>query len=297
MFKAFRPKLPQQEQGFTLVEVLVAILITSLFVAVAMQGTLLAAFFKVRARQLSEATTWIQADLENVKNQAAQVPYTSTFLTVNAAPNATQIIVASVNGLQVGDRLKVGTDSTNNVIQSINTITSTITLNANLGTDQANGAAVMPRCDADISTGGFANYLAQNLPSLSNGGTKTITGKVYALSRSFSIKNIDRFEVLELTYSVAPQDAHTTLTAPALVTSTTLNVASVTGFRVGDKLTVGTATDNTVQSVSVNNNTINLTNQLGSNQLSGAGVDVSTKILTIVNTEVISDAAFQCPQS
>lgn len=68
----FKPKLPQQEQGFTLVEVLVAILITTLFVAVSMQAMVLAAVFKTRAQQYAEATTWIQEDLENVKYQASR---------------------------------------------------------------------------------------------------------------------------------------------------------------------------------------------------------------------------------
>lgn len=68
----FKPKLLQHEQGFMLVEVLVAILITSVFVTVAMQGMVLATIFKVRAQQYTEATAWIQADLENVKYQASQ---------------------------------------------------------------------------------------------------------------------------------------------------------------------------------------------------------------------------------
>lgn len=68
----FKPKLPQQEQGFTLVEVLVAILVTTIFVAVSMQAIVLAAVFKTRAQEYAEATTWIQQDLENVKYQASR---------------------------------------------------------------------------------------------------------------------------------------------------------------------------------------------------------------------------------
>lgn len=65
----FKPKLQQQEQGFTLVEVLVAILITVAFTAVALQVMVFAAVFKARARQYAEATMWIQEDLENSKAQ------------------------------------------------------------------------------------------------------------------------------------------------------------------------------------------------------------------------------------
>ena len=67
-----KPKLLQQEQGFTLGEVLIAILIASLFVAASMQAMVVATVFKVRAQEYSEATTWIQQDLEDVKNQASQ---------------------------------------------------------------------------------------------------------------------------------------------------------------------------------------------------------------------------------
>lgn len=66
------PKLPLQDEGFTLFEVLVSILVVTIFLAVAMQALLLATFFKVRAEQRNEAANWIQRDLENVKNQAKE---------------------------------------------------------------------------------------------------------------------------------------------------------------------------------------------------------------------------------
>lgn len=64
-------KSSQQEHGFTLTEVLVAILITSVFVATAMQAVVVAAVMRVKAKRSAEATTWIQQDLENVKSSAA----------------------------------------------------------------------------------------------------------------------------------------------------------------------------------------------------------------------------------
>lgn len=66
------PKVPLQTEGFTLFEVLISILIVSIFLAVAMQALLLATVFKVRAEQRNEAATWIQKDLEFVKNQAKE---------------------------------------------------------------------------------------------------------------------------------------------------------------------------------------------------------------------------------
>lgn len=67
-----QPKLPQREQGFTLAEVLVSMMITSIFFAVAMQAVVIAAILKARAEQYDEAVTWIQEDLELVIRQASE---------------------------------------------------------------------------------------------------------------------------------------------------------------------------------------------------------------------------------
>ncbi|MBW4641190.1 MAG: type II secretion system GspH family protein [Gloeocapsa sp. UFS-A4-WI-NPMV-4B04] len=218
-----KPKLPQQNEGFTLVEVLVAILITTIFVAVTMQSMVLAAVFKARARQFSEATTWIQEDLENVKSQAT-LQSTTLSNELDATPGSyevtdTAIVVASANRFKFGDQLKIGTDSTNNVIQSIAPATSTITLNVALDTIQLPGVSVelirSTRCTGTptLSTG-FGDYLNDNLPpvpsetnnsSNPNSGTKTILGKTYTVTRIPTVKDVAPYEVLELSYRVAPQ--------------------------------------------------------------------------------------------
>ena len=293
----FKPKVPQQEQGFTLVEVLVAILVIALFVAVAMQGMVIAALFKARAQQLAKATTWIQEDLENVKSQAAKLQYTSLTLAANPT-TGTVLNVASVDGFQAGDTLTVGTDSTGNTIAAggVNTTAKTITLTAALDTSWSAGTVVVATKNCNPTSGtpnlGFAKYLQDKLPALPNSGEQPILGKKYILTRTPTITNVSPYEVLKLTYSVAPENAHTTLTNIASATSNTLNVASGNGFKTGNKLTVGTDTDNLIESVS--GNTITLKNLLGSDQPIGTVVDVS---IATVNTEVIPNAAFKCPQS
>jgi hypothetical protein len=57
--------------GFTLSEVLVAILLTTTFVAVAMQGMVVAMLLKSKALHVAEANRWIQADLEQIRSQIA----------------------------------------------------------------------------------------------------------------------------------------------------------------------------------------------------------------------------------
>lgn len=210
----FKQKLLQQEQGFTLVEVLVSIIIVTIFVAVSMQAMVIAAVFKVRAKQYSEATTWIQEDMENVKYRAAQVNYTTLKTDAGTASNVLQ--VSSIIGFAVGDTLIVGTDTTNNVISSIDESALTLRINPALGgtTTQTAGVAVISnnQCRAGSSSAGFANSLKQKLPavpsstdnsSTPNSGIKTIAGKSFTLTRTFNIKDVTP-EVLELTYNVTP---------------------------------------------------------------------------------------------
>lgn len=207
MFKAFNQKLRQPEQGFSLVEVLVAILLITTFTLVAMQAVVIATVFKARAKQFAEATTWIQEDLDNVKNQAAQVPYTSTTLTTAALSSQNTIVINSPTGLRVGDALKVGTDATNNIIQKITG--TTITLTATLDTNQSINSTVIARCNANSTSEGFAAYLNNNLPTLTvnnpNTGTPNILRKPYTLTRVPNVRNAAPYEVLELNYSVVPQ--------------------------------------------------------------------------------------------
>jgi hypothetical protein len=65
------------EAGFTLSEVLVAILLTTTFVSVAMQGMVIAMLLKAKALQVSEANRWVQADIEQMRSQIAisQLPF------------------------------------------------------------------------------------------------------------------------------------------------------------------------------------------------------------------------------
>ena len=64
-------RLQPQEAGFTLSEVIVAILLVTTFVAVAMQGLVVAMLLKSKAVQIAEANRWVQADLEQIRRQTA----------------------------------------------------------------------------------------------------------------------------------------------------------------------------------------------------------------------------------
>ncbi len=67
--------------GFTLLEVLVSIAITTAFVSLAMQGMSVATILQSRAIQSAEAANWIQSDLEtlHLQTSASQLPFDPQF--------------------------------------------------------------------------------------------------------------------------------------------------------------------------------------------------------------------------
>ena len=73
------------EKGFTLLETLVAMLVATTFVAATMQAMVIAAYSRIRAQETSEATALIQEDLENLKYEASELPYTGNESKCNAS--------------------------------------------------------------------------------------------------------------------------------------------------------------------------------------------------------------------
>jgi hypothetical protein len=69
---SLRPKTAAG-QGFTLVEVLVGVMLTLTFVGVSTQAFVVSTVFKVRGQELSEATTWMQQDAENIRFEASRL--------------------------------------------------------------------------------------------------------------------------------------------------------------------------------------------------------------------------------
>jgi prepilin-type N-terminal cleavage/methylation domain-containing protein len=59
----------QPQTGFSLLEVVVAILIVTTFIAVAMQGMVVAMLLKSKTLQIAQANRWVQDDLELVRSQ------------------------------------------------------------------------------------------------------------------------------------------------------------------------------------------------------------------------------------
>ncbi|HEY9781686.1 MAG TPA: prepilin-type N-terminal cleavage/methylation domain-containing protein [Leptolyngbyaceae cyanobacterium] len=222
-------KLLKQQQGFTLVEVLVAILITTIFISVAMQAIVIAAVFKVRARQYSEATNWIQEDLESVRQRTSVLG--STTLSDVPIPDPTNPLTISIlsvppstTGFGAGNRLQIGTINDtlftiSNISGSTIKVTPALTLLQIAATPAGTPVSVVATastnttlCYASASDKGFGNFLSSNLlavpsetdnSSTPNSGTKTIAGKTYTLLRTPTVRNSSPYEVMQLTYKVA----------------------------------------------------------------------------------------------
>jgi type II secretory pathway pseudopilin PulG len=80
IFPSAKTSINSQE-GFTFMEVLVAMLVALAFTLIAVQTIAISTVFKVNARRLSEATNWIREDLEQVRYQASNYYATNFTLT------------------------------------------------------------------------------------------------------------------------------------------------------------------------------------------------------------------------
>lgn len=322
----YKKKLRNLEQGFTIVEVLIALLIATIFITVAMQMMVFAAIFKVRAQENAAATTWIQEDLENIKFEASQLGLKNVqSMTANddaaTSPlNEADLITVTAHGFNNGDKIMfagngiAGGLQTNKIYyvrdRNIDTFKvaetsggTVIDLTSNSTGDLIVVAAA--NCGAADTNTGYADSLRDKVndptdaslnrtfvaststTKLSSDGT---AGKSFTLTRNTIPSSDAPYNVLKLTYSVTPTDARTTLSAAASATSTTISVASASGFKVGDRLTIGTDIDSEIQSISGNN--ITLTSQLGTAQSSGSVVGAS---IASFYTEVMPNAALYCP--
>lgn len=206
-----KPFKPLDYQGFSLVEVLVSILIITLFIMVGMQAFVSAMSFRTQARRTAISTAWAQENMELIRQRAAdttQIKYSSQPLTAAVAVNATTISVASTDGFRVGDSIVVGNDSVSNRIESLTP--TQITLTSQLATPQSVGVLAIPRCRAEQQAAGFAAYLNANLPAVTTDtpsvdpmvGKKNIFGREYTLTRTMEVRDMSPYQLATINLSV-----------------------------------------------------------------------------------------------
>jgi Tfp pilus assembly protein PilV len=230
----FKKKLAKPEQGFTIIEVLTAILIAIVFVTVAMQMTVIATMFRVRAQESAEATTWIQEDLEDVKFLASQLEIknvanmtaTDDLITINSHGLANgDIVVFDGDGTMAGGLSKSTTyyvvNSSTNTFKVASTsggaaidLTSDSTGTLNLSSTS------ISTCNGSSATDGYADSLrdsindptnsSQNRTSVDITETSSLTRKEFILTRNIN-PDSSNYKVLQLNYTVTPSSSGSTI--------------------------------------------------------------------------------------
>jgi prepilin-type N-terminal cleavage/methylation domain-containing protein len=117
MADTYRLSRLHSRAGFTLLEVLIAILVASLFFLLALQATSTGTFSKARALESSQVLKWIQNDVETLKYTAST--YQLTKLTSSVGSGASLIPVASSADFKEGDNFRIATDTGDSTIYSV----------------------------------------------------------------------------------------------------------------------------------------------------------------------------------
>ncbi|WP_413175651.1 type IV pilus modification PilV family protein [Anabaena azotica] len=211
------------DTGFSLLEVLVAILIVTFFTTVAMQMMVISAAFKSKAKQYTTATTLIEADLENVRNLADQYRF-PTLASPTPSPSATSLVLSSGNGLNAGDKIQfdgfpqIYTIQTPNPIPS-NTPTIIISPAMTVSPRPAIGNTVVSKtsCSAKLANAdiGLGNDLLNSIQSTVNSSPtvsissityKPVVGNPFTLTNTRNKIWLMRNDSYNFTGSVEPYD-------------------------------------------------------------------------------------------
>ncbi|MFM2062091.1 MAG: hypothetical protein RLZZ507_1761 [Cyanobacteriota bacterium] len=185
------------DSGFSLLEVLVAIVAITFFSAAALQMMIISATFKARAKEFTTATNLIQQDLENIKNQASQIKFPKVVIptgTTSIAASTTEIELESVDLFETGNLIQfTGTpDEYNNFTIDSDNNTITIAspgLRTTVKATRENGSAAIlinnTLCSAAADSGLAAelnektetNLTAQSFPNFDDDDSVRISNK------------------------------------------------------------------------------------------------------------------------
>jgi prepilin-type N-terminal cleavage/methylation domain-containing protein len=180
------------DSGFSLLEVLAAILIVTFFTTVAMQMLVISTAFKARAKEYATAANLIQQDLENIRSLADNYKFPT--LTAVPAVGATTISLSpspSPSGLANSD--KVQFQGRPNVY--ILTISGgSTTISPGIITQPTANATLVSNttCSATSASAGLGNFLMTNIQStVSTTTTLTVSGVTYnsVIGNPFTLPN------------------------------------------------------------------------------------------------------------
>ncbi len=206
----------RSQAGFAMIEVLVGMMIMTLFIGISMQFMVYSSLLKARSQQYAEAMTWIQQDLEQLKYQATG--YKSNVLKVAATVASSSISLTSAQNFEVNDKVTIGADSTVYTISAIagNTLTIAPAITVASPINAPVVASESVRCNklatpATITTGiadGFRDSIVGSDLSVTSSNTDTtktsnLTNKKFRFRRTISIANIVPYNVSQINYNVS----------------------------------------------------------------------------------------------
>jgi type II secretory pathway pseudopilin PulG len=88
--KGIESKLSSSESGFSMLEVIIAILTITAFLTGTLQLMAVDALYRVRAKRQAQANFWIQEDFEDVKYLASKIDVSSSSVSLDVCTNRAQ---------------------------------------------------------------------------------------------------------------------------------------------------------------------------------------------------------------
>jgi prepilin-type N-terminal cleavage/methylation domain-containing protein len=161
-----RSKNPHNQQGFTLIEVIVAVVVSSIFILAAMTALVIGLNGKLKAKLNNEATLIIERDLESVRYASTQMGV------VNAAPT-------TINGLPTtaapATSISVTFISPNKSVDLVIPVTLALvrTASGTVGTNYLSTATVGAELKIDLENTAYT--LKSPLPSIGTSTPVTVT--------------------------------------------------------------------------------------------------------------------------
>lgn len=155
------------DQGFTMFEVLIALMMSFLFLAGTLNAMVISAVFQVKAERQAQASYWIQEDLEELRATAASIACNSSLTSQNSVTDTTYVTTLR------GSAVVQGTPTTQNL---------------NLYGKVVSGVA---QWAYDTSAPSGYSLIQSNIGrrTIQEAKTKEIVGKTYQLTRLFDVFN------------------------------------------------------------------------------------------------------------
>ncbi len=210
------------ETGFSLFEVLIAIIVAALFFLVVIQATTLSSYTRAQSLEATESLSWIQQDLESIRFQSGR--YLITQLSQDVPQDSRTLPVESAEDFSDATHIRfIDLKSSDlNAYEIGSAVGDRINITAPPGTggvaEHATGTPVVgifKRCQVAAAADGIANSLRTKVTGqfrvsdvvedlLPEDRTRTTTNKQFRVARSLTLVQNPPYQRLQIRYTVNP---------------------------------------------------------------------------------------------